>query len=114
MAQLVVDRFGVPLEMVDIVHGDTGQVPFGMGTYASRSLAVGGTALVKAMDKIIAKGKKIAAHLLEAAAHWNFHDAKTGPRCAHLHFEIPTISHFTHAQLKKGSAADGPKRAISV
>ncbi len=66
-AQLVVDRFGLPLEMVDIVHGDTGKVPFGMGTYASRSLAVGGTALVKAMDKIVAKGKKIAAHLLEAA-----------------------------------------------
>jgi CO/xanthine dehydrogenase Mo-binding subunit len=64
-AQLVVDRFGLPLEMVDIVHGDTGKVPFGMGTYASRSLAVGGTALVKAMDKIVAKGKKIAAHLLD-------------------------------------------------
>ncbi|HOL36758.1 MAG TPA: molybdopterin-dependent oxidoreductase, partial [Rubrivivax sp.] len=47
--------------------GDTGRVPFGMGTYGSRSLAVGGTAIVKAMDKIIAKGKKIAAHLLEAA-----------------------------------------------
>src|SRR5215471_107568 len=58
-AQVVADRFGVPLEMVDIVHGDTGQVPFGMGTYGSRSLAVGGTALVKAMDKIVAKAKKI-------------------------------------------------------
>jgi aerobic carbon-monoxide dehydrogenase large subunit len=49
------------------VHGDTGRVPFGMGTYGSRSLSVGGTAIVKAVDKIIAKGKKIAAHLLEAA-----------------------------------------------
>ena len=49
------------------MHGDTGRVPFGMGTYGSRSLAVGGTAIVKAVDKIIAKGKKIAAHLLEAA-----------------------------------------------
>ena len=57
-AQLVADRFGVPLEMVDIVHGDTGEVPFGMGTYASRSLAVGGTALVKAMDKIVAKAQE--------------------------------------------------------
>jgi carbon-monoxide dehydrogenase large subunit len=76
-AQLVVDRFGLPLEMVDIVHGDTGKVPFGMGTYASRSLAVGGTALVKAMDKIVAKGKKIAAHLLEAAeADVEFADGK--------------------------------------
>ncbi|HUB15514.1 MAG TPA: xanthine dehydrogenase family protein molybdopterin-binding subunit [Acetobacteraceae bacterium] len=67
MAQLVVDQLGVPLEQVEIVHGDTGKVPFGMGTYGSRSLAVGGTAMVKAMDKIIAKGKKIAAHLMEAA-----------------------------------------------
>ena len=49
------------------MHGDTGTRPFGMGTYGSRSLAVGGTAIVKALDKIVAKGKKIAAHLLEAA-----------------------------------------------
>jgi aerobic carbon-monoxide dehydrogenase large subunit len=49
------------------VHGDTAKIPFGMGTYGSRSLAVGGTAMVKAMDKIIAKGKKIAAHLMEAS-----------------------------------------------
>ncbi len=49
------------------MHGDTGRVPFGMGTYGSRSLAVGGSAIVKALDKIEAKAKKIAAHLLEAA-----------------------------------------------
>ncbi|MGO8920819.1 MAG: xanthine dehydrogenase family protein molybdopterin-binding subunit [Stellaceae bacterium] len=66
-AQLVSERLGLALDQVEIVHGDTGRIPFGMGTYASRSLAVGGTALVKAMDKIVAKGKKIAAHLLEAA-----------------------------------------------
>ena len=66
-AQVVADRFGLPIESVDIVHGDTSKVLFGMGTYGSRSIAVGGTAIVKAMDKIIAKGKKIAAHLLEAA-----------------------------------------------
>ena len=66
-AQLVAGRLGIPVENVDIVHGDTGRVPFGMGTYGSRSLAVGGTAIVKAMDKIVAKGKKIAAHLLEAS-----------------------------------------------
>ena len=59
------------------MHGDTGRVPFGMGTYASRSLAVGGTALVKAMDKIVNKGKKIAAHMLEAAeADIEFADGK--------------------------------------
>ena len=66
-AQVVAGRLGIPLENVEIVHGDTGRVPFGMGTYGSRSLSVGGTAIVKAVDKIIAKGKKIAAHLLEAA-----------------------------------------------
>ncbi len=66
-AQVVAGRLGVPIENVDIVHGDTGRVPFGMGTYGSRSLAVGGTAIVKALDKIVDKGRKIAAHLLEAA-----------------------------------------------
>jgi carbon-monoxide dehydrogenase large subunit len=68
LAQLVVDQLGVSLANVDVVHGDTAKIPFGMGTYGSRSLAVGGSAMVKAMDKIIAKGKKIAAHLLEASA----------------------------------------------
>ncbi len=66
-AQVVAAKLGIPVENVDIVHGDTGRIPFGMGTYGSRSLSVGGTAIVKAVDKIIAKGKKIAAHLLEAA-----------------------------------------------
>jgi aerobic carbon-monoxide dehydrogenase large subunit len=66
-AQLVADRLGVPVAQVDVVHGDTAKVPFGMGTYGSRSLAVGGSAMFKAMDKIIAKGKKIAAHLMEAS-----------------------------------------------
>ena len=66
-AQVVADKLGIPMDDVDIQHGDTGKVLFGMGTYGSRSLAVGGTAIVKAVDKVIAKGKKIAAHLLEAA-----------------------------------------------
>ena len=57
----------MPIENVDIVHGDTSKILFGMGTYGSRSIAVGGTAIVKALDKVIAKGKKIAAHLMEAA-----------------------------------------------
>jgi carbon-monoxide dehydrogenase large subunit len=69
LAQLVTDQLGVPFAQVDIVHGDTAKIPFGMGTYGSRSLAVGGSAMVKAMDKIIAKAKKIAAHLLEADVH---------------------------------------------
>jgi len=66
-AQVVADRLGLPIDDISIEHGDTAKVLFGMGTYGSRSLAVGGTAIVKAVDKIIAKGKKIAAHLLEAA-----------------------------------------------
>ena len=67
LAQLVCEQLGVSMSQVEVVHGDTAKIPFGMGTYGSRSLAVGGTAMVKAMDKIIAKGKKIAAHLMEAA-----------------------------------------------
>ncbi|MEK7694511.1 MAG: xanthine dehydrogenase family protein molybdopterin-binding subunit [Pseudomonadota bacterium] len=66
-AQIVADRLGIALDAVEIVHGDTGRVPFGMGTYGSRSLAVGGSAIMKALDKIEAKAKKIAAHLLEAS-----------------------------------------------
>ena len=66
-AQVVADKLGIPLEDITIEHGDTAKVLFGMGTYGSRSLAVGGTAIVKALDKVIAKGKKIAAHLMEAA-----------------------------------------------
>ena len=66
-AQLVADGLGIPMDSIEIVHGDTNRIPYGMGTYGSRSLAVGGSAIVKAMDKIVAKGRKIAAHLLEAA-----------------------------------------------
>ena len=76
-AQVVADRLGISVDSIDVVHGDTGRVPFGMGTYGSRSLSVGGTAIVKAADKIIAKGKKIAAHLLEASdADIEFKDGK--------------------------------------
>jgi carbon-monoxide dehydrogenase large subunit len=67
LAQLVCEQLGVPFDKVEIVHGDTAKIPFGMGTYGSRSLAVGGSAMVKAMDKIIAKAKRIAAHLMEAS-----------------------------------------------
>jgi carbon-monoxide dehydrogenase large subunit len=66
-AQVVADRLGIGIDAVDIQHGDTDKILFGMGTYGSRSLAVGGTAIVMAVDKVIAKGKKIAAHLLEAS-----------------------------------------------
>ena len=67
-SQLVADQLGIPMDDVEIVHGDTDQVPFGMGTYGSRSLAVGGVAITKSIDKIKEKGAAIAAHLLEASA----------------------------------------------
>ena len=66
-AQIVADKLGVPIDSIDIVHGDTDRIPFGMGTYGSRSLAVGGTAISKAVDKVIEKGKIIAAHMMEAS-----------------------------------------------
>lgn len=65
-AQLVADRLGVPIASVNIVHGDTDKVQMGMGTYGSRSGAVGMSAVVKALDKVEMKAKKIAAHLMEA------------------------------------------------
>ncbi len=66
-AQLVSDRFGIPLDNVQIVHGDTDKVQFGMGTYGSRSGPVGMSAVMKALDKVEAKARKIAAHTLEAS-----------------------------------------------
>ena len=66
-AQIVSDRLGIPFEQVEIVHGDTGRVEFGLGTYGSRSVAVGGSALIKATEKIIVKARRIAAHMMEAA-----------------------------------------------
>jgi aerobic carbon-monoxide dehydrogenase large subunit len=67
-AQVVADRLGVSIDNVEVIHGDTGRIPFGMGTYGSRSISVGGSAIMKALDKVEAKAKKIAAHLLEASA----------------------------------------------
>src|SRR4029079_15077155 len=66
-AQLVSDRLDIDINTVAIVHGDTDKVQFGMGTYGSRSGAVGMTAIAKALDKVEAKAKKVAAHVMEAA-----------------------------------------------
>jgi carbon-monoxide dehydrogenase large subunit len=68
-AQVVAETLGIGIEQIEVVHGDTNKIPFGMGTYGSRSLAVGGTAIVKALDKVVNKAKKIAAHLLEASVN---------------------------------------------
>lgn len=66
-AQVVAEMIGIDESMVEIVHGDTANTPMGMGTYGSRSIAVGGSAMVRATEKIINKAKKIASHLLEAS-----------------------------------------------
>jgi carbon-monoxide dehydrogenase large subunit len=66
-AQIVADELGIPMEYIEVVHGDTAQVQFGIGTFGSRSMAVGGVSIKHSLDKIVAKGKKIAAHLLEVS-----------------------------------------------
>jgi carbon-monoxide dehydrogenase large subunit len=66
-AQVVSEMIGIDVDQIDIVHGDTSKTPMGMGTYGSRSIAVGGSAMVRATEKIINKAKTIAAHLLEAS-----------------------------------------------
>jgi carbon-monoxide dehydrogenase large subunit len=66
-AQIVADKLGISPDMVDVVHGDTGTGPFGLGTYGSRSLAVGGESIARSANKLVEKAKKIAAHNLEAA-----------------------------------------------
>ena len=65
--QVIAEMIGIDESQVDIVHGDTSKIPFGMGTYGSRSIAVCGSAMVRAAEKVINKAKKIAAHLMEAS-----------------------------------------------
>ena len=77
-AQVVADELGIGYQDVEVVHGDTGRVPFGMGTYGSRSAAVGGSALVRGAGKIRAKVIKLAAHLLEAAEEDMVYDRESG------------------------------------
>jgi carbon-monoxide dehydrogenase large subunit len=66
-AQITADALGVPFEDVRVLHGDTSVAPKGMDTYGSRSLSVGGIAVVNACTKVVEKARKVAAHLLEAA-----------------------------------------------
>ena len=66
-AQIVADRLGLEVNQVEVIHGDTQEVQFGMGTYGSRSAAVGGSAIANGVDQAIEKGRRIAAHMLEAA-----------------------------------------------
>jgi carbon-monoxide dehydrogenase large subunit len=78
LAQVVADELGVPMESVEVVHGDTGRVNFGMGTYGSRSACVGGSALVRSAEKVRAKVLQIGAHLLEAAEEDVVYDQDAG------------------------------------
>jgi carbon-monoxide dehydrogenase large subunit len=102
-AQVVADELGVALDDVEIIHGDTGRVPFGMGTYGSRSAAVGGSALVRSAEKVRQKAIKIAAHQLEAAEEDVVFDQATGkihvkgaPDRAKSFAEIATAAYTAH------------------
>jgi carbon-monoxide dehydrogenase large subunit len=100
-AQLAADELQVPLEDVEIVHGDTGLIPFGMGSYGSRSTAVGGAAIHASIQKIKEKGKKIAAHLLEASeADLDYADGKfqvKGSPARHKTFgEVALMAYLAH------------------
>jgi carbon-monoxide dehydrogenase large subunit len=77
-AQIVSDELGIPMADVEVIHGDTGRTPFGLGTYGSRSASVGGTALVKSAEKIRTKLIKLAAHQLEAAEEDMEYDRSSG------------------------------------
>ncbi len=105
-AQLAADELQVPFEDVEIVHGDTASVPFGMGSYGSRSAAVGGAAIYSAVEKIKEKGKKIAAHLLEASeADIEYQEGKFGvrgsPGRAKTFGEVALMAYLAH-NLPKG------------
>jgi carbon-monoxide dehydrogenase large subunit len=105
-AQLAADALQVPFEDVDIVHGDTAAIPFGMGTYGSRSAAVGGAAIHSAIEKVKEKGKKIAAHLLEASeADIDYQDGKFAvrgsPGRAKTFGEVALMAYLAH-NLPKG------------
>jgi aerobic carbon-monoxide dehydrogenase large subunit len=98
-SQIVADQLGVPLDSVELRHGDTSEgTAFGYGTYGSRSLAVGGVAISKAVGKVVDKGKKLAAHLLEAAEedvvyeHGSFH-VKGSPDKAKAFGEVAFASY---------------------
>jgi carbon-monoxide dehydrogenase large subunit len=99
-AQIVADHFGIGVDQVEVKHGDTSNSAFGMGTYGSRSLSVGGSAIVKAADKIVEKGKRIAAHMLEAAVEdIEFADGKytvTGTDRSKMFGEVAFTAYVPH------------------
>jgi aerobic carbon-monoxide dehydrogenase large subunit len=109
-AQLVSQRLGVPIEQVSIVHGDTDKVQFGMGTYGSRSGAVGMSAIFQAIDKVIVKAKKVAGFVLEVAADTvDFKEGIFSSTATNKTLTFPEVAlqayiahKFTGAQLEPG------------
>ncbi|PNY80119.1 xanthine dehydrogenase family protein molybdopterin-binding subunit [Deinococcus koreensis] len=111
--QIAADELQIPIEDIDLIHGDTGRMPYGWGTYGSRSAAVGGSALKMALQKITAKMKKIAAHLLEASEEDIEHEGgvfriKGAPEKSKSFFDISLMAHLAHnypADLEPGLEA---------
>ncbi|HEY7821940.1 MAG TPA: molybdopterin cofactor-binding domain-containing protein, partial [Acidimicrobiia bacterium] len=77
-AQIVADELGVPMEDVEIIHGDTDRIQYGVGTYGSRSASIGGSALVQSAVKVRTKLKELAAHMLEASVDDMVYDQDEG------------------------------------
>ncbi|UBV43475.1 molybdopterin-dependent oxidoreductase [Deinococcus taeanensis] len=111
--QIAADELQIPIEDIDLIHGDTGRMPYGWGTYGSRSAAVGGSALKLALQKITAKMRKIAAHLLEASEDDIEHEGgvfriKGAPDKSKTFFDIALMAHLAHnypADLEPGLEA---------
>ncbi|PYE51163.1 xanthine dehydrogenase family protein molybdopterin-binding subunit [Deinococcus yavapaiensis] len=100
-AQIVADDLQIPIEDIAIIHGDTGRIPYGWGSYGSRSAAVGGSALKLATSKILDKARRIAAHLLEAAPEDVEYEggkffAKGVPSNAKSFFDVALMAHLAH------------------
>ncbi|GAA5513999.1 carbon monoxide dehydrogenase large chain [Deinococcus carri] len=99
--QIAADELQIPIEDIDLIHGDTGRMPYGWGTYGSRSAAVGGSALKMALGKITAKAKKIAAHLLEVSEEDVEHEGgvfqvKGAPGQQKTFFDVALMAHLAH------------------
>ena len=124
-AQIVSDRLGVSLDRIDVIEGDTAMVPTGTGTFGSRSIAVGGSALDRAIERIIAKSKRIAAHMLEASAgDIEFSDSVFNVAGTDRRLSFEEVAHsalvplnFPHEELEPGldetSVYDPPNFAFS-
>ncbi len=114
--QVAADRLGIPIEDIALVEGDTAQVPYGNGTWGSRSLSVGGTAIYKACDLVIAKARRLAAHVLECAvADLGYADARftvKGTDRAVSFAEIADIAYHSARIPQDGSEEPGLEATV--